>query len=379
MKPPHRRMRILMTTDAVGGVWVQATTLARALCRRNYEVVLVTLGPAPRSDQLDALQDVPGLRLEMTDLELEWMDPEGADFARAMTQLKAVSRRVEPDLVHVNGYREAQADWSAPVVVGAHSCVGSWWRACRPGEQPDERWLPYTAKVREGLALTDDWVSPTAAFRDEIQRLYNPPTRGRVIWNGLPLSSAKAKKEPFILAAGRMWDEAKNIPALAAAAPGLPWPVRVAGPLRSSGAEVQSIPGVELLGELPRDDLLTQMQRAAIFVSPALYEPFGLTVLEAAASGCALVLSDIPTFHELWDDAAVFVDPRKPADLHAALDALARDDGRRATLQRRAAARAKRYALQTMADEYSSLYETLTGSVPLGHALFQSRAVEALP
>lgn len=379
MKPPHRRMRILMTTDAVGGVWVQATTLARALCRRNYEVVLVTLGPAPRSDQLDALQGVPGLRLEMTDLELEWMDPEGADFARAMTQLKAICRRVQPDLVHVNGYREAQADWSAPVIVGAHSCVGSWWRACRPGEQPDERWLPYVAKVREGLAFADGWVSPTAAFRDEIQRLYNPPTRGRVIWNGLPLSSAKAKKEPFILAAGRMWDEAKNIPALAAAAPGLRWPVRVAGPLRSSGAEVHSIPGVELLGELPRGDLLRQMQHAAIFASPALYEPFGLTVLEAAASGCALVLSDIPTFHELWDDAAVFVDPRKLADLHAALDALARDDGRRANLQRRAAARAKRYALQTMADEYSGLYETLTGSVPLGHAPFQSHAVEALP
>ena len=34
------------------------------------------------------------------------------------------------------------------------------------------------------------------------------------------------------------------------------------------------------------------MQRAEVFVSPAVYEPFGLTVLEAAAAGCALVLAD---------------------------------------------------------------------------------------
>jgi glycosyltransferase involved in cell wall biosynthesis len=378
MKPPHRRLRILMTADAVGGVWVHATTLARALCRQHHEVVLVTLGPAPRGDQIEALRDVAGVRLEITDLELEWMDPQGADFARAMTQLAAIARRVRPDLVHVNGYREAQADWSAPVVVGAHSCVGSWWRACR-GEHPDGHWMPYLAKVREGLALADAWVSPTAAFRDEIQRLYDPPTRGRVICNGLALRSGVVEKERFILAAGRMWDEAKNIPALGAAAPGLPWPIRVAGSLRSPGWLDRPNAGVELLGELPRGDLLQQMQRAAIFAAPALYEPFGLTVLEAAASGCALVLSDIPTFRELWDGAALFVDPGKPADLHAALDALARDAGQRAILQRRAAARAKRYALRTMVDEYSGLYETLTGNAPLGHTSLPSHAVEALP
>ncbi len=31
---------------------------------------------------------------------------------------------------------------------------------------------------------------------------------------------------------------------------------------------------------------------------PARYEPFGLSVLEAALSGCALVLGDIPSLRE---------------------------------------------------------------------------------
>ena len=49
--------------------------------------------------------------------------------------------------------------------------------------------------------------------------------------------------------------------------------------------------------------------RAAIYALPAHYEPFGLSILEAAMSGCALVLGDIPSLREIWGDAAVFVHP----------------------------------------------------------------------
>ncbi|MEB3829625.1 glycosyltransferase [Phormidium sp. CCY1219] len=49
--------------------------------------------------------------------------------------------------------------------------------------------------------------------------------------------------------------------------------------------------------------------RAAIYAFPARYEPFGLSVLEAALSGCALVLGDIPRLREMWGDAAVFANP----------------------------------------------------------------------
>ena len=57
------------------------------------------------------------------------------------------------------------------------------------------------------------------------------------------------------------------------------------------------------------------MARAAIFVSSSVYEPFGLAVLEAAGSGAALVLSDIPTFRELWDEAALFAPPGDAAGI----------------------------------------------------------------
>ena len=118
-----------MTTDAIGGVWTYATTLAKALCERQHRVSLAVLGPAPRPDQLAGLSSVPRLHVEVTDLALEWLDPEAQDAAHASTVLVALERRLAPDIIHLNGYREACAPWAHPVLVMAHSCVGSWWQA----------------------------------------------------------------------------------------------------------------------------------------------------------------------------------------------------------------------------------------------------------
>src|SRR5690625_7216151 len=40
-------------------------------------------------------------------------------------------------------------------------------------------------------------------------------------------------------------------------------------------------------------EVFTWLRQASVFVMPSRYEPFGLSVLEAALSGCALILSDI--------------------------------------------------------------------------------------
>lgn len=358
MTPPPHRLRLLMTTDAVGGVWVYAAILARQLCRYGNRVTLVTLGPEPRSDQLRLVEDVPGLDIEITDFALEWMDPSAADHARAMHRLAEIERRVMPDLIHLNSYREASACWRAPVVVVAHSCVRSWWRACRDGEPEGPDWATYIENIGHGLETADVWVAPTSAFRDEIQLLYRPSSEGRVVWNGIGNVLFPARKERFVLAAGRVWDEGKNIAALGAVGSERSWPIRVAGPLASpEGVGPAEIVGVECLGELNRTELLRAMQSAAIYVSPALYEPFGLTVLEAASSGCALVLSDIPAFRELWDKAALFVDAHEPSAVQAALRYVAEDALLRQELQHRALMRARRYSLRRMLEGYGAAYE----------------------
>jgi glycosyltransferase involved in cell wall biosynthesis len=226
-----------MTADAVGGVWTYATELARGLCERGDEVTLAVTGPAPRAEQLARLHDIHGLGIELTDLALEWMDPDATDIENARDHLLGVAQRVRPDIIHLNSYREAVFDWSAPVLVVAHSCVWSWWQACRGTEPDDPRWRRYAEAVASGLATADMWCSPSEAFRRTIEALYPVRTPGRVIHNGTSLQATLHEKEPFILAAGRLWDEAKNLPALADIAPDLDWPLRVAGPCAAPGLD----------------------------------------------------------------------------------------------------------------------------------------------
>ncbi|HLH94882.1 MAG TPA: glycosyltransferase family 4 protein [Xanthobacteraceae bacterium] len=356
--------RILMTTDTIGGVWTYATSLARRLCREGCEVSLVTLGPAPRDAAIRALATIRGLDLTVTDLALEWMDPEGRDLARAIAELHRIEDRARPELIHLNSYREALGVWRAPVLIAAHSCVRSWWRACRSTDPDEPRWSRYVANARAGLSAADRWVAPTKSFRDVIQQLYRPPTPGQVIPNGLEIDAVcrDAEKEPIILASGRLWDEAKNVSLLAGIAPELPWPMRMAGPMRAPEAHSAWLPrtdNISFLGELTRGDLMTEMRCAAVFAAPALYEPFGLSVLEAAACGCALVLSDIDSFRELWDGAALFVDPRDPTAWQDILTRLANDGDLRHELQQRAASRAARYTLNNSGRAYRKLYAAM--------------------
>jgi glycosyltransferase involved in cell wall biosynthesis len=349
-----------MTTDAVGGVWTFATSLATGAAANGCEVTLVSLGPRPSAEQLRPVVEVDGIRVVTTDLELEWKDPAGRDFARAEEQLLALARQFRPDLVHLNSYREAAFHWRLPVVVTAHSCMLSWWDACRGDTAFPDEWLLYGSNVRDGLAHADLWTAPTVRFRDTIQSLYAPPRRGQVIHNGTPPLSSKMRKQPCILAAGRLWDEAKGIAALARVAPLLGWPLRIAGPTQLGDGSPQRGMAPQWLGSLPQATLLGKMQSAAIFVSPAMYEPFGLTVLEAAASGCALVLSDIPTLRELWNGAATFVPPNDDSTLVAAINGLIADQEMRTRMQRAAARRAAVYGLQTCVEQYLGAYAALT-------------------
>jgi glycosyltransferase involved in cell wall biosynthesis len=353
--PPPRNLRIMMTADAVGGAWTFATALARAIAVRHGAVHLVVMGPPPAPHQLASIRDVSNIFVEVTDLALEWQDPGGVDVGRARGRLEAIARRVRPDLVHLNSYREALFAWPAPVLLTAHSCVRSWWRACHGGEPVGAGWQTYAENVRAALHAVP-WIAPTQTFRRCIASLYSTPAPGGMIWNGIEPTAPAPIKEPFVLAAGRLWDEAKNLAALEESARTLDWPIRLAGEGTPGPRRAVAKSHFVFLGALSRNNLQTVMRRAAIFASPALYEPFGLAVLEAAQAGCALALADIPTFRELWDGAALFADPADERQFGALLARLRHDEVLRTKMGRAAARRAARYTLAAMTDGYLGAY-----------------------
>jgi glycosyltransferase involved in cell wall biosynthesis len=166
----------------------------------------------------------------------------------------------------------------------------------------------------------------------------------------------------LILCAGRLWDEAKNAAALDAVAADLRWPVLLAGEEEPPDAAHRGAAGERRgrpLGRLAPPALAAFFRRAAVYCLPARYEPFGLSVLEAALAGCALVLGDIPSLRETWEGAAVFVDPEAPPLLRATLAGLMERDGLRAELAAAARARALGLGPERMADGYLAAYGEL--------------------
>jgi glycosyltransferase involved in cell wall biosynthesis len=338
-------MKVVMSTDAVGGVWTYAVELRDALGTEGVEVELAAIGPAAPPDA-----DVPHHRCA-----LEWHEDPWADVADSGRWLLALAREAAADIVHLNGYAHGALTWPVPTIVVAHSCVLSWHESVRGAPAP-AAWRRYRDEVRAGLDGATRVVAPTHAMRTALRRLYELERDVEVIQNGVsPGPGSAPQRAPVVLGAGRLWDEAKGLATLDRAAARLPWPVEVAG--HSHGARARH---ARMLGPLPRGQLRARMAQAAIFAHPACYEPFGLAVLEAAQGGCALVLADIATLRELWDGAAAFVAPGDAAALTAALGELIADAPLRAQLAGRARQRAATLAIGRTAAAYARLYERLT-------------------
>jgi glycosyltransferase involved in cell wall biosynthesis len=226
--------------------------------------------------------------------------------------------------------------------------------------------------VGAGLRGADAVAVPSTWMARALVRHHAPILAPVVVPSGRdPARFWSGPKEELVLAAGRVWDEAKNVAALVRVAPRLPWPVLVAGdaqgpvetptahPAATSSATGRAPRAPIFLGRLPEEELARWLSRAAIFAHPARYEPFGLAVLEAALSGCALVLGDLESLRERWEGAAVLVPPWDDDALADALAALAADEPRRRALGAAARERALALTPRRMAQGYRALYADL--------------------
>ena len=228
---------------------------------------------------------------------------------------------------------------------------------------PDLAWRAELTAA--GLRAADRVVAPSGAFATMLQHCYGLDSTPVVVRNGRrALRLVERPQQDFAFTAGRLWDGGKNIAALNRAAALTNVPVRAAGPVRGPHGEAVSFQSLQALGSLDEGALADQLAVRPIFVSAAVYEPFGLAVLEAAQAGCALILSDIPTFRELWDGAARFVYPHDAEGYARALDELVASPELRARLGAQAQERAADYTVERMADAMLSLYRGLPASAP---------------
>lgn len=345
---------LLMTVDSVGGVWRYGLDVSAELVRRGVTVTLAGLGPPPSRGQAQEA-DAAGVDLVWLDVPLDWADPHGEALARGAAALRDLLSDCKPDLLHLNTPSLAPfLEGRPPCLAAAHSCLATWWRAMRSEPLPVE-WRRHAQDMASGLAAADVVTAPTAAFAAQLRAAYAELPPVQVVPNGSRPIKAEAKGQ-FVLAAGRWWDESKNLWALEAAARQVAWPVHAAGPLAGPETAAAAPDHVHCLGTLDYRELTRWFAMAPIFVSPARYEPFGLAVLEAASAGAALVLSDIATFRELWDGCAVFIDPLQPEAMARSINALIEDEKTCALLGARAQRRAAHFTVPRQVDALIAAY-----------------------
>jgi glycosyltransferase involved in cell wall biosynthesis len=361
-------MRVLVTTDTIGGVWAYTRELVTGLARRGVEIMLVSFGEIPNRDQTEWLDELREVEYRPTAFRLEWMQESEGDLQESAAYLLDLIDEWHPDMLHLNQFFYGALNTEAPKLAVAHSDVVSWWQNVKDDEPPRTEWFNrYCQIVRDGLRGADAVVAPSRWMLDQVQRNFGAQRNARVIYNGRsPLQfTPHMKKEDLVVSVGRLWDEGKQTNLLLALEP--PARVCIAGsglhPYKHPRAQERvkrDVSHIELRDRQSEREIQLLLGRASIYVVTSKYEPFGLAALEAALSRCALVVNDIQSQREIWGEAALYFHTNDARSLRELVSDLSQNSALCTSYAKLAYLRAREmYSSEAMVEQYMALYARL--------------------
>lgn len=364
-------MRVLITTDTVGGVWSYTTTLAHALADRfDSQVLIVAIGPLPAADQcatltLGARPAGGSVEFEYLPIPLEWEDADELAYESGRQALLQLALGWRAHVLHANEHHLGLIGATGlPVLVVSHSDLCAW-HASMDNDPYASVGVAYRQRVIDGLNSAALVVAPSTAVADALNAWYGYSGVVRVIPNGVsPAVQVLAPARTIdAMMACRLWDPAKNLQCFREAIAGFERGTFIAaGPLSPPGAPPITAEDrlITYPGRLDNAALRTMLARARILVSPARYEPFGLVAVEAALAGCCLLLADIPTYRAIWDRAALYFDPGDATALRTLIHGMLDEPDRRHALGEAARVQAEsRFTAERMARAYMRTYQRL--------------------
>ena len=340
-------MKILfcIPTLETGGAERQLEYLAGALRRDGHEVhVACGRGGAHR----DALVAAGAI---VHDIGRGAYDP------RLVAGLVRLMRQLRPDVVQTCLTQMDVAGGAAALMTRTPWVL----REASSAESHPRGWKSALRRMlgRRAAAIVANSRAGDAYWRD------TGASRRRVVPNAVPFVDAESAREAnAVLFAGRL-DDAKNAGAVIEALRLVDgdWTATFCGdgPLR---AHLERRTRELALGERIRfagtvADVRERMQRAAVVVSLSRWEGSPNVALEAMASGCPLVVSDIAAHRALLDEScALFVGCDDAAGAATAIARVLHDRGEATARAEVARARARQWSIESMADAYLAIYES---------------------
>jgi glycogen synthase len=382
-------VHVLVTADSLSGSWTYARELVTGLVTRGVRVTLVSFGEIPMPEQTSWMDHLHGLDYRPTAFRLEWMQEAEEDLAESSAFLAALVRELQPDILHLNQFCYGNLPVDVPRVVMAHGDLITWKNAVHgpakndhgkhdpvkndQARRPDRSLTWYRNTVADGLAAADAVVAPSAWMLERISVSYGRPRRAEVIYPGRnPIFfNPYVSKDDCVLAVGRLVDASKQVFLLTQQPYSVP--VCIVGaehtvpvpriPIRADVKLDTEQNSVAIRGPQTEAQLRALYSRAAIYAATARYEPLGMAALEAAFSRCAIVANDIPSFREIWGDAALYFRTNDGASLADKVRLLNADRPMRRAYAEMAYTRAReRFTTKRMIDDCLQLYRSLVST-----------------
>jgi glycogen synthase len=369
-------VHVLVTGDTLSGSWVYTRELVTGLVTRGVRVALVSFGDIPLPAQASWMDHLHGLDYHPTAFRLEWMQEAEEDRSEAAAFLMSLAYELRPDVLHLHQFSFGNLPVDIPRIVVASGDLLTWREAVSPEHPASMHTVErrahahYRDTVLCGIAGADAVVAPSGWMLNRISAAYTYPRRAEVIYPGRnPIFfNPYVSKDDCVLAVGRLVDASRQLSLLTQHVH--PLPVCIVGseqtitmplnPIRADVKLATDDTSVAIRGPQTEAQLRALYSRAAIYAATARYEPLGMPVLEAAFSRCAIVANDIPSYREMWGDAALYFRTNDASSLAASIRLLNDDRGMRRAYAELAYSRAReRFTTKRMIDEYLHLYRNL--------------------
>lgn len=266
-----------------------------------------------------------------------------------------------------------------PTVVTIHDVI---YLACKQDMPSRLGRLYYHGMMAASVRLSDRVLADSEfSKKDIVQRLHADPKKIEVIYPAVHpgfervsdeaslgrVLSKFALDEEYILYTG-IYKPRKNHAGLLRAfreflKKGTRAKLVIAGPLNEGEAALRRLADelgvgqrVIFAGFVPDSDLPALYSCARVYACPSLYEGFGFTVLEAMACGTPVVCSAETSLPEVAGDAALYADPRSPAEFAAALQRAFSDGDLRAQLIQEGFKNCRRFSWENAARRVLTTY-----------------------
>lgn len=373
-------MKVLQLTQrfppAIGGVENHVFNLASKLTETGIDVDVFAT---------DSVRDIPFRRLEgdSNDFPFKVRRFRAVKLAEMPHGLGIVAPSMIPnslssrsDLVHAHSYGYfatfvgalARKIRKIPLVITTHSDAG---RPRLSKRLFDTIVPPITLwEAQRIIALTE-------SEEKYLTSLGVPPGQIVVIPNGIDLREFPSTIEraahggvACVLFVGRLYSQQKGleilIQALSHIHPSMKFQLNIVGEDWGGASSILDLAkklGVEdrikILGRLSRNELLRRYASADLFVLPSLFEPFGIALLEAMASGLPVVASRVGGIPEVIEEGktGLLVPPSNAEELGAAIERLLSDEGKRRIMGHAGQERAALFSWDLIVPRIRKVYE----------------------